>query len=142
MSANVRKWAFGPIRLSRVGSNFANDRVGRIAAVPLRRYTLAMSDGIDQTSPSAEVERNHMDGHPQNAWNSVQYDARFDEYSVQAGDALQSLFYCPWCGEKLPPTQRDRWFNEVEALGLDAWHDELPERFRSAAWWKGDGSTT
>ncbi|WP_443025513.1 DUF6980 family protein [Sphingomonas sp. PB4P5] len=58
---------------------------------------------------------------------------------VHAGEARQSLFYCPWSGEKLPPTQRDRWFDELEALGLDPWHDEVPERFRSDAWRKATG---
>ena len=105
-----------------------------LAAAPHTRYMLSMSDGFDQTDSSAAGERNHMDEHPQNAWNTVQYDARFDEYWIKAGDARQSLFYCPWCGEKLPPTQRDRWFDEVEALGLDPWNDEVPDRFRSAAW--------
>jgi hypothetical protein len=98
-----------------------------------------MSDGINQTNLSVAVERNHMDRHPQNAWGSVKYDARFDEYWVHAGEARQSLFYCPWCGHKLPQTQRDRWFDELEALGLDPSHDEVPEQFRSDAWRKATG---
>lgn len=76
----------------------------------------------------------HMQRHPQNDWRSVRYDERFDEYWIPAGGARQCLFYCPWCGEKLPPSQRDRWFDELEASGLDALSDPIPEAYRSAAW--------
>lgn len=76
----------------------------------------------------------HMDRHPQNDWRSVRYDARFDEYWIPAGGARQCLFYCPWCGEILPPSQRDRWFDELEAAGLDPLSDPIPPAYRSAAW--------
>jgi hypothetical protein len=82
------------------------------------------------------ASRGHMDQHPQNDWGSVQHDDRFDEYWVAAGSARQALFYCPWCGEQLPPSRHDEWFDAVEALGLDPWHDEVPEKFRSGAWRK------
>ena len=93
-----------------------------------------MSDYSDQTNRTMLQRRNHMDHHPQNGWGSIQYDARFDESWVHAGDAQQSLFYCPWCGEKLPPSHRDRWFDELEARGIDPLTDEVPERFRTGAW--------
>ena len=76
----------------------------------------------------------HMDRHPQNDWQSVRWNARFDEYWIPAGGSRQCLFYCPWCGEKLPPSQRDRWFDELEAMGLDPLADDIPESYRSAAW--------
>lgn len=75
-----------------------------------------------------------MDRHPQNDWQSVRWDPRFDEYWIPAGGARQCLFYCPWCGEKLPPSQRDRWFDELEARGFDPLADEIPEAYRSSAW--------
>ena len=75
-----------------------------------------------------------MDGHPQNDWGSVRYDARFDEYWVPAGNAQQLLFFCPWCGERLPESQRDRWFDELEAKGLDPLVDPVPDDYRTGAW--------
>lgn len=60
-----------------------------------------------------------MDRHPQNDWRTVRYDVRFDVYWVPAGGAQQQLFFCPWCGEHLPPSQRDRWFDTLEAMGID-----------------------
>ena len=80
---------------------------------------------------------NHMDRHRQNDWGSVEYDPRFDEYSVLAGTARQLLFYCPWCGERLPPSQRDGWFDELVARGIDPLADEIPAEFKSGTWRKG-----
>lgn len=78
--------------------------------------------------------RGHMDRHPQNDWGTVHYDARFDVYWVLAGGAKQQLFYCPWCGDQLPPSQRDRWFDELDALGIDPDQEVVPERYRSGVW--------
>lgn len=76
----------------------------------------------------------HMDRHPQNDWHSVRWDARFDEYWIPADGARQCLFHCPWCGETLPPSQRGRWFDELGAMGLAPFDDEIPEAYRSGAW--------
>ena len=75
-----------------------------------------------------------MDAHPQNDWETVHYDARYDAYWVEAGGARQLLFFCPWCGEKLPPSQRDRWFDELEAQGIDPAIGPIPEKFQSGEW--------
>ncbi|WP_156356111.1 DUF6980 family protein [Sphingomonas sp. Leaf22] len=75
-----------------------------------------------------------MDVHPQNDWETVHYDARYDVYWVEAGAARQTLFFCPWCGERLPPSLRDRWFDELEALGIDPDIGPIPEDFQSSAW--------
>jgi hypothetical protein len=77
----------------------------------------------------------HMDAHGQNDWGSIRYDARFDEYSIPAGEGVsQCLFYCPWCGEKLPQSKRDEWFEALETLGLDPLQDVVPVQFQSGAW--------
>jgi len=75
-----------------------------------------------------------MDLHPQNDWDSVHYDIRFDDYWIEAGGAKQRLFFCPWCGQELPPSQRDRWFDELELAGIDPNVDDIPDKFQSGAW--------
>jgi len=81
------------------------------------------------------VKRNgHMDRHSQNDWEAVRYDPRFDTYSIKSGSAWQELYYCPWCGEKLPPSQRDKWFDELEAKGIEPMNDPYPEDYKTAAW--------
>lgn len=111
--------------------------IGGKADVHRAAIAIRMDDDADQSQRDTHSKRGHMDQHPQNAWGSVQYDSRFDEYWVQAGEARQALFYCPWCGEKLPASQHDLWFDKLEALGINPCEDEVPESFRSGAW-RGD----
>lgn len=75
-----------------------------------------------------------MTKHPQNDWGTVRYDSRFDVYWVEAGGAKQQLFFCPWCGERLPPSQRDLWFDELEAKGINAVSDTIPPEFQTGEW--------
>ncbi len=78
-----------------------------------------------------------MDQHPQNEWDAVSYDPRFDEYTIPSGDGLQQLSYCPFCGERLPESKRDQWFEQLEARGVaDPWREALPAEYHSDAWWK------
>jgi len=79
----------------------------------------------------------HMDQHPQNDWGAISYEPRFDEYTIPSGGAQQRLFYCPFCGDRLPESRRDQWFDELEARGVvDPWHDELPIAYSSDEWWR------
>lgn len=85
----------------------------------------------------AKFISNHMKIHPENNWGSVNYDDRFDEYYIDlknSDNVVQLITYCPWCGAKLPESARDRWFDELEALGLDPMKDEVPEAYKTSAW--------
>lgn len=75
-----------------------------------------------------------MAEHPQNNWGSIRYDVRFDVYWMSSGDAKQQLFFCPWCGVQLPPSQRDRWFDALEAEGVDPNTDPIPPAFQTGLW--------
>lgn len=70
------------------------------------------------------------------------YNEIFDEYGIPVRDGGASyllISHCPWCGATLPESARDRWFDAVEAEGLDAGDEAgLPERFKSAEWRKSD----
>lgn len=76
----------------------------------------------------------------------VVYNAVFREYSIplaSPSDAIQQLFYCPWCGALLPASLRIQVFDEVEELNgeePDDYFDMLrdaPEPFHSGRWWYG-----
>jgi hypothetical protein len=113
----------------------ANGDLWWIAVVRTLHYQAGMDEPTAGLSKcEANVSRGHMDQHRQNDWGSVQYDSRFEEYWIHAGSAQQCLFYCPWCGEKLPASKRDEWFDAVESLGLNPLRDEVPEEFRSDVW--------
>ncbi|HTJ74835.1 MAG TPA: hypothetical protein VL337_05675 [Acidimicrobiales bacterium] len=67
----------------------------------------------------------------------VTYVAKFREYGLvvhDGGSAYVRIDYCPWCGSRLPDSQRDRWFDEVERLGVDPWTQEVPAEFEDERW--------
>ncbi|MGI5170940.1 DUF6980 family protein [Spirillospora sp. CA-253888] len=67
----------------------------------------------------------------------LRYDERMDEYGLivrDGGRSTISIGFCPWCGKRLPPSQRDAWFDALERRGFDPWDDELPPEFESGAW--------
>ena len=70
----------------------------------------------------------------------VSYSAKFDEYGLvihDGGSAVICITFCPWCGQRLPESQRDRWFAELESQGINPWEDDVPERYLSDAWFRG-----
>lgn len=92
-----------------------------------------------------------MRKHTSNCGNSIRfkrivwYDEIFDEYyfRLKSPSAVLAAF-CPFCGEKLPESKRDRWFEELEKLGIEPdlfdWKKDkrIPEKFKSSAWWTED----
>jgi len=57
----------------------------------------------------------------------------------------QSFQYCPWCATKLPEELGEEWGEALEKeLGIedpfiDPGYENLPEEFRTDAWWKKRG---
>ena len=71
--------------------------------------------------------------------NLVDYTSKYDEYGIivhDGGSTKQAISYCPWCGTKLPESKRDRWFNELEAMGIDPGDDKVPIHYRTDAWYR------
>jgi hypothetical protein len=54
------------------------------------------------------------------------------------GSSFIEISFCPWCGAKLPESKRERWFNELEAKGVDLENPDvkIPERYLDDRWWK------
>jgi hypothetical protein len=46
----------------------------------------------------------------------------------------QQLFFCLWCGAKLPDAHQDQWFDRLEAMGIDPFDQDVPEEFKTDAW--------
>ena len=78
---------------------------------------------------------------------TIYYSSRFDEYGIPIRDGERGcatsyilINNCPWCGKKLPESKRNAWFDALEELGFDSPLDEdIPEKFKTAEWWKGRG---
>ncbi len=52
-----------------------------------------------------------------------------------SGQSYVEINHCPWCGAKLPESERDRYFGQLKAHGIDPVADTLPIEFCSDAWW-------
>ncbi|WP_405623573.1 DUF6980 family protein [Streptomyces sp. NBC_00076] len=67
----------------------------------------------------------------------VDFSAKFQEYGLivhDGGTSSITIDFCPWCGRRLPESQRDRWFDELERRGIDPWEDEVPAEFQDHRW--------
>ena len=65
----------------------------------------------------------------------VVYNEIFDEVGLLIHDGAASyvlIAHCPWCGTRLPESQRDRWFDETDEKDLS--DDALPPEYKSGAW--------
>lgn len=78
----------------------------------------------------------------------VKYSPICREYELPLFDSdnvVQGIFYCPWCGKKLPQDLRDEWFDILRnEYNIEPEYDVLkdkniPEEFKSDAWWKKRG---
>ena len=78
---------------------------------------------------------------------NVHYCSKYREYAIYLQDspAKQCLFYCPWCGKKLPEDLRGEYFRVLdEEYKIDDPRDVeqsrlIPEEFKSDKWWKKRG---
>lgn len=71
----------------------------------------------------------------------ISYIEKFDEYGLIIHDGGRSSYrisYCPFCGSKLPESKRDRWYDELEALGFDDPNDDegIPEKYKTSVWYE------
>lgn len=49
--------------------------------------------------------------------------------------------HCPWCGEQLPRSKCEQWYERPYALGFDdPGSDAIPAEFNSDAWWRDEKS--
>lgn len=70
---------------------------------------------------------------------SIYYSEKFDEYGLKimdGGNSYISIEFCPWCGEKLPNSKRDEWYDEIEKLDIDPWKDEIPDKYKTDKWYR------
>ena len=71
--------------------------------------------------------------------NIIWYSDIFDEYGIVVNEDNSSMItinYCPWCGKKLPTSQREKWFEELELKGFIAplFDDNIPTEYKSKEW--------
>lgn len=91
----------------------------------------------------------NMTWYASNKNDILQYDADCRAYHFLVPNGRngthQSFSYCPWCGKELPKDLEEEWGEALEKeLGItdpfiDPGYENLPEEFRTDAWWKKRG---
>lgn len=70
----------------------------------------------------------------------ITYLPKFHEYGTPCGDGHSHIViqYCPWCAKPLPSSLRERWVDELMAMGYaDPLLDEtIPEAYKTDRWWR------
>ena len=74
----------------------------------------------------------------------IGYRSRYRDYYIPLlnQSAIQGIFYCPWCGTKLPKDLLDEYFDILEkeySIDDPRRAEEagiLLEEFKSDEWWK------
>ncbi|SDE07936.1 DUF6980 family protein [Kordiimonas lacus] len=71
----------------------------------------------------------------------ISYLPKFREFLVNCVDADSGILLknCPWSGKAFPSSLRDKWFELLEEMNLEAGEDEIPEEFLTDEWWKKRG---
>ena len=72
---------------------------------------------------------------------TVFYSKRFDEYMIPLKDGVSGICiaYCPWCGQKFPASKRERWFEELDGMGIDYSlldTEQVPPAYLDDTWWR------
>lgn len=70
----------------------------------------------------------------------ISFVEKFREYGIfvhDGGTSSVSIAFCPWCGNELPDSLRDRWFHELELLGFDSpFEQAIPHQYITDAWYR------
>ncbi|WP_330235078.1 DUF6980 family protein [Streptomyces sp. NBC_00566] len=70
----------------------------------------------------------------------IEFSAKFQEYGLiihDGGTSSSTIEFCPWCGRRLPESQRDRWFDELERRRIEPGEDGIPAEFEDDRWLAG-----
>jgi hypothetical protein len=66
------------------------------------------------------------------------YSPRFREVGITWADlgSKVTIGFCPFCGDELVSSLRDRWFDELDRLELEPDDPAVPAAMKSDAWWR------
>ena len=76
---------------------------------------------------------------------AIKYSRKVREYYLEAEKGLM-VWYCPWCGVKVPKNLRHEFFDtleqeyNIETTAFDYMdRTDIPEEFKTDEWWKKRG---
>ena len=83
-----------------------------------------------------------MDFHICEREKIIRYHLPTRNYGIKVTKTVtQSIYFCPWCGVKLPSDLTDELDRIMfDELDLDDFHDpRMPEELKTDEWWKKRG---
>ncbi|MGH3773093.1 MAG: DUF6980 family protein [Pseudonocardiaceae bacterium] len=67
----------------------------------------------------------------------VIYSPDIRQYGIVYIDgSVQAIYFCPWCGSRLPKSLNNEWFERIWGMGLEPEDSRVPEAMRTDRWWK------
>ena len=69
----------------------------------------------------------------------IVYIPKFREYGLQVNDggsSIVQIYFCPWCGRRLPNSLRDKWLSTLRAMNMEPSDKEIPVKYLTDVWWK------
>ena len=112
--------------------NWQNNRSTRSEQI----YSYKMRVKFAMTTHCCEdMERLLNDGY------AIEYFPRVREYGIkteQSENMVLLMWYCPWCGQKLPDSLREKCAKELEKFGFSLFDEDIPDRYKTDVWWRED----
>ena len=69
---------------------------------------------------------------------AIYYDLCCRKYYIRlyTSNGLQGIFYCPWCGQKLPQDLHDLYYATLDEMGYEPHDENIPEKYKTDEWWR------
>ena len=55
---------------------------------------------------------------------------------LDGGSSYLEIKFCPWCGQSLPKSLRNVWFDRLEQMGLDPIGQDIPAEYSDERWYE------
>ena len=69
----------------------------------------------------------------------IVFEPKYREYGIRVldgGSSSLGITFCPWCGEQLPDSLRNEWFERLEKMGIDPYGKGIPAEFMDERWYR------
>lgn len=97
----------------------------------MQRWWLRMKENLPRHFCCEQLQRYFED--PRMGFVYSRTDRAYYMHARENATFLQTIHYCPFCGNKFPENLRILRNDLIDALDLDM--DNLPEKFKTDTWW-------
>ncbi len=68
------------------------------------------------------------------------YISKYRSFGIRywKSSSYQEIYYCPWCGTKLPSSLNEKWYDELTELDYEPYSEDIPDKYKTDAWWRSN----